>query len=363
MHSIHDQVLGFIDDAGSDSFDAMALAVFSHLFESVAPYRRYCQTRGRTPDNMTDWRQIPPVPIQAFRETELCCGSPERMFLSTGTTAGAAHRSRHRLPDLRLYRRAALGGLRRFLFPDEPSIRIVSLVPPVSAAPESSLAQMAAWAIEEFGSTGSTYALGDEGLDFDRLAALLHESESTGELCCLMTTTGALIRFLDFAREHDLVFRLPHGSRLMDTGGAKGAPRPLSPRGVLHACWHTLAVPGYFCVNEYGMCELSSQFYDNVVIERWNGRVGRRHKVGPHWTRTLVLDPVSLAPAAVGELGVLCHYDLANAGTAMAVLTEDVGFAVGDGFELAGRAEGAEARGCSLSLAEWERADTGGSAG
>ncbi len=77
-------------------------------------------------------------------------------------------------------------------------------------------------------------------------------------------------------------------------------------------------------------------------------------KNGPHWTRTRVVDPASLLAAPEGVSGLLCHFDLANAGTAMAILSEDVGRQTGDGFELLGRASGAEARGCSLALAEWE---------
>ena len=73
--------------------------------------------------------------------------------------------------------------------------------------------------------------------------------------------------------------------RIMDTGGDKGAPRRLSRNGLLHACWSTFAVPGYFVVNEYGMAELSSQFYDNVIAERFAGRHCARCKVGPHWSR------------------------------------------------------------------------------
>jgi len=140
----------------------------------------------------------------------------------------------------------------------------------------------------------------------------------------------------------------------MDTGGDKGAPRRLSRQGIFHACWNTFALPGYFCVNEYGMTELSSQCYDNVIRERVRGVHCRRLKVTPPWMRTLVLDPTTLEPVDSEATGLLCHYDLANAGTVMPVLTEDVGRRVDGGFEIVGRAVGAEARGCSLALAEWD---------
>ena len=57
------------------------------------------------------------------------------------------------------------------------------------------------------------------------------------------------------------------------------------------------------------MAELSSQFYDNVIAERFHGRFRPRYKVGPHWVRTRVLDPESLRPVDSGERGILCHSD------------------------------------------------------
>jgi hypothetical protein len=140
----------------------------------------------------------------------------------------------------------------------------------------------------------------------------------------------------------------------MDTGGDKGAPRSMSRKGILHSVWQTFAIPGYFCVNEYGMAELSSQFYDNVIRDREAGRFAHRAMAGPEWARTRVLDAATLADKPAGEAGLLCHVDLANAGTAMCVLTEDIGRQVEGGFELIGRARDAEARGCSLALADFK---------
>ncbi len=356
VHPLHDQVLAFIDDPARGTFEDLALAVFAHQFDCCEPYRQYCVGRGQTPLTVAHWRDIPAVPVQAFKRTALSCGPPERIFLSTGTTAGPAQRSRHMIPDLRLYRRSAVAGLRAFLFPDVARMRLISLIPSVDQQPQSSLAQMVAWAMEEFGDNGSGYAVSESGVEFKRGIDLLRAVERSGDPCCLMTTTGALLHFLDHLHARGLAFRLPHGSRLMDTGGDKGAPRRSSRRGLLHACWNAFAVPGYFCVNEYGMTELSSQFYDNVLADRFAGRHRKRFLVGPHWTRTLVLDPQTLTPSGPSARGLLCHFDLANAGSALAVLTEDVGRAGDGGFELLGRASGAEARGCSLSAAEWEAA-------
>jgi hypothetical protein len=63
-----------------------------------------------------------------------------------------------------------------------------------------------------------------------------------------------------------------------------------------------------------------------------------------------VVSPVTLEPLARGERGLLRHFDLANVGSVSALQTEDVGVEVGVGFEILGRASGAEARGCALLL-------------
>jgi hypothetical protein len=356
VHAIHDQVLRFISTP-SDSFDELAQAVFTHQFDTIEPYRRFCERRGFTPSATRSWREIPPVPVSAFKEGDLACGPPERTFLSTGTTRGKQGRARHLMPDLRLYHAAAVAGMRRFLFPDVTRISLLSLVSPVAATPDSSLSQMVDWAIEEVGGVKVALGTTTDGIDYNGCVAALRASESTGEPICMMATTAGLIHFLDHCSARSLTFRLPHGSRLMDTGGSKGTPRPISRKGILQACWKTFAIPGYFCVNEYGMTELSSQFYENVITNRVHGVFAHRALVGPPWTRVRFLDPTTLAEVPRGERGLVCVYDLANVATAFALLTEDIGRELkeGPGFELYGRVTDAEARGCSLSAAEWQR--------
>jgi hypothetical protein len=353
-HPIHDAVLRFISDPGSARFETLALEVFAHQFECVPAYRHVCERRGTTRAVVRDWRDIPPVPALAFKHLDLGCAEPQRVFLTTGTSSGAGQRGRHAMPDLRLYHAAALAGMSEFLFPDVEAMPILSLVAASAECPDSSLAQMIAWALEHFGRVPGNQVFASAGqLDFAGFTAALRQSERDGVPVCIMTTTGALVRFFDHCRVQGVAFRLPHGSRLMDTGGSKGAGRPLSAAGVLYACWNTLAIPGYFCVNEYGMTELSSQYYDTVIRDRYAGRFTRRAKAGPHWLRPRVLDPGSLREVPAGQPGLLCHFDLANAGTVLAVLTEDVGYTVENGFVITGRMAGADARGCALALADF----------
>ena len=105
------------------------------------------------------------------------------------------------------------------------------------------------------------------------------------------------------------------------------------------------------------MTELSSQLYDNVIRDRYP-----RPRHAPRESRTaLVAHPGpgsghACAKSPPREKGILCHVDLANAGTAVAVLTEDIGRLTADGLHLIGRVSGAEARGCSLAVGEFVEA-------
>jgi hypothetical protein len=57
-----------------------------------------------------------------------------------------------------------------------------------------------------------------------------------------------------------------------------------------------------------------------------------------------------------GQPGILVHTDLANYNSVTSILTEDVGVATDNGFILLGRAQGAQAKGCSLAVDDFLQA-------
>src|SRR5262245_64797001 len=97
------QVLDFIHNPDGKDFNALALAVFAYQFEHNLPYQRFCAARGRTLGTVTRWQDIPAVPTVAFKELDLTCGPPEKIFLTSGTSRGPEKRGRHLVPDLHLY--------------------------------------------------------------------------------------------------------------------------------------------------------------------------------------------------------------------------------------------------------------------
>lgn len=346
-------VASFIAEPHPERFDSLALDVFRFQYEHNALYRRFCDRRGRVPGNVERWRDIPAVPTSAFK-AELSIDTPApgegRVFVTSGTTRGRENRGRHRVPDLELYRRAALSSFERWVLPDDARPRFLVLAPALEEEPSSSLCQMIDWLAVEFGAGAPEYFVSGGAVDVSRLAWRLRELEPIREPILLIGVTYAFIRVLDACVPSERRFRLPYASRVVDTGGTKGRSRPMSRNGLLRAYWELFGVPGYYVSNEYGMTEMCSQFYDDAIRNHVLGRKRDRAKIPPPWVRTLVVSPETLEPVAPGERGLLRHLDLANAGSVAALQTEDIGALVGEGFEVFGRAEGAELRGCSLLI-------------
>jgi hypothetical protein len=342
----------FIAAPDAARFPALALEVFRFQYEGNEPYRRFCDRRRRSPQNVVDWTEIPAVPVTAFKHAELVVSGlgTGTVFLTSGTTQGAEQRGRHHVPDPSIYRAAALAHFERCVLPDGIRPRFVVLAPSLAEQPQSSLCQMIEWLAEAFASGPAEYFVADGNVRGDALARRLRELEPAREPLLVLGVTYALIQFLDRCQAAGERLRLPYGSRIVDTGGTKGRSRPMSRNGLLRAFWDLFGVPGYMVANEYGMTEMCSQFYDDAIVNHFAGRKSDRAKLAPPWVRTQIVSSDRFEPVTAGERGLLRHFDLANVGSVSALQTEDVGAAVGDGFEIAGRAVGAEARGCALLL-------------
>ncbi|HEU4456277.1 MAG TPA: hypothetical protein VFR81_24640 [Longimicrobium sp.] len=337
-----------LDDA---EFDALARGVFAHQYACNAPYRAFCDRRGATPETVGRWTEVPAVPTDAFKATALVCGDPAAatVFRTSGTTLGAEQRGAHYMPELALYDASLRAGFAARLLPDGARPRFVSLVPRPAELPDSSLSHMAGEVAAAFGAGEAGWFVSpDGGIAHGPLAEALRAAEAAGEVVCVLGTAFAFVHWLDALAGRGERFRLPPGSRVMDTGGFKGRSREVGREELYGMIEDRLGISPAWCVNEYGMTEMSSQFYDGVA-----GRaapVAERLHAGPPWVRTQAADPETLRALPHGEVGVLRHWDLANLHSVMAIQTADLGVTSPGGFRVIGRARGAEARGCSLAM-------------
>jgi hypothetical protein len=321
-------VLAWIECPESAALGDVLLEV--HAFQRTAnpAYGAYC-AQFPTP---RCWQDIPALPQRLFKETALRSfpsAETSRTFRTSGTT-GEGY-GEHHFRSLRLYEAAATRGWIRARLDGR---RVLALLPPSADAPHSSLSQMASWLCP------------DEKAFFMR-----NGRGKWGELSANLTMTeesvvlfGTALAFLDwFETLGDQTIALPPGSLAVETGGYKGTRREL-PKADLYAQFTArLGLTGPDVINEYGMTELSSQFYARGV--------GTPHEAPP-WARGLVIEPGTGAEVAEGETGVLRLFDAANLWSVCAVQTQDLAIRRGENFELIGRDPAALPRGCSRTADE-----------
>jgi hypothetical protein len=201
---------------------------------------------------------------------------------------------------------------------------------------------------EENNFFGRAGADGSWTLDADAAISVL--SKSDGKPHLILGTAFSFVFLLDTLAEKNLRLKLPAGSRVLETGGYKGRSRTM-PKAELHRLiTERLGVTAENIICEYGMSELSSQAYDSPWTKIQSVKSGRVFQFPP-WARARVISPENGRAVAEGETGLLQVFDLANVFSVMAILTEDLAVRRGDGFELIGRAQLAEPRGCSLMTA------------
>jgi hypothetical protein len=350
-------LLAFIaaDNADDDAFNAMALDLFAYQFENNTPFRKFSMQRGRTPRTAKTWRDIPAVPINAFKELTLSCCPPEqaaRIFMTSGTTnEGIRGKSHH--PTLAVYDASMLKNFKHRFMSDLDHIDMGILFPTEDVMPNSSLAHYLALAIGNLGGPDSHYMMRHGGLEFDLIFAEVERAVATGVPYALLGASYSFVPMLDEMRRRGKTFALPAGSRMFDTGGFKGQSRDVALDDFYNQLSTGFGVPRSCCVNMYGMTELSTQFFD------WGNETCPSVKSGPHWIRSRAINPLTGQDVPRGEPGVLVHCDLAHFNIVSTILTEDSGFETDGGFVLLGRADGEEARGCSMAVKEFLKAAQG----
>ncbi len=342
-------------------FDRLAMALFGLQFEHNAPYRRFCEAKNANIQTVQSWRDVPAMPVAGFKELDMTSLRAEqrlRVFHSSGTTGQSPSRHFHDAESLSLYEASLLpwfcahGVPEANISPDSlfSKMRFLSLAPPPDEAPHSSLAHMFDAIHRAIGSTDARFTGrvekdGSWRIDFTQTLAVLQESAASGRPLALLGTAFNFVHLLDYLQANRLRFRLPIGSRVMETGGYKGRARALAKTELHALITELLGIAPTHIICEYGMSELSSQAYDAVT-----GQAAGRPRLFrfPPWARAQIISPENGREAETGETGLIRVFDLANARSVMAVQTEDLGIQRDGGFELLGRAALTEARGCSL---------------
>jgi hypothetical protein len=302
--------------------EAVALQLFRYQAAHCPPYAAYLAALGCQAAQVRRVANVPFLPIEFFKthdvRTDPAAWEPQEVFRSSGTTL--QQRSRHLVREPQLYRdnaarifEATYGPLNSWIF--------LGLLPSYLEQGESSLVAMVADFAQRSGQRQAAFFLRDHaGL----LKALAEAKRTPGRRVMLFGVTYAL---LDLAAEVGAAPEL-QGITVLETGGMKGRRREMI-REELHQELQQAFGPAPIH-SEYGMTELLSQAYSPQL-------------------QVLLRDPAD--PFSVGEDradGAINVVDLANVDSCAFIETKDLArWHPGGAFEVLGRLDNSDIRGCS----------------
>jgi hypothetical protein len=310
-----------------EEFNAIALKIFRYQLEFNKIYRQFIESAGISIRSTTDYREIPFMPIEFFRNHDIICGetSGGKTFLSSGTTGSV--QSRHNVLDINVYEISLLRGFELFYGPPS-AYHILGLMPSPEENPSSSLVYMVNTLIGRGTDRQSGFFLHD----FTKLKSVLNRLASTSDKVMLIGLSYALLDFI-----HAFHISFP-GLIVMETGGMKGRKRELIREELHHELCEGFGVRKIH--SEYGMTELLSQAYSH----------GDGIFQCPPWMKILIREPNDpFRHVSAGISGGINVIDLANYHSCSFIATQDIGKSYADGsFEVLGRFAYSDTRGCNL---------------
>lgn len=316
--------------SGDEAFNELALKIFRFQYETNAIYHEFSNLLCKDPVNTCHYLQVPFLPISLFRDQKIISGDdPEydKIFTSSRTTGSIP--SRHYIKDLKLYQESFTRSFK--LFYGEPEkFRFLALLPGYLERQGSSLVYMLDYLIRKTGRNGSGFFLHDMA----SLKNQLLEQRSDPGTTILFGASYALI---DFAENFPVDIS---GVTVMETGGMKGRRKEMIREELHNILCRGLNVERIH--SEYGMTELLSQAYSS----------GKGIYSTPPWMKILIRDVNDpLQFLSYGQTGGISIIDLANLYSCSFIATQDLGILHEDGsFEVMGRFDDSDARGCNLMV-------------
>ncbi|GEM_PF-167864 len=326
----------FVKAIQSDSlekdFESLSIKLFEFQFWNNPIYQKYVNLLNVELDQVTCIQEIPFLPISFFKshrvQTGVHPGDP-MIFRSSGTTGQSP--AQHIVPDVDLYTKNAVRGFTSAFSDPLKDMYFLGLLPSYLERNDASLVYMA----QEFADQSKPLPKHFFLNDFEALSVTLNRLLSDETPVVLLGVTFAL---LDFARQYPGDYK---GLTVIETGGMKGH----GPELVRPALHRELKenLRGVNISSEYGMTELMSQAYwkDGYFEAAPTMRVFPRE----------ITDP--LAVAAWEQSAALNIVDLANIDSCSFIASSDLGRVQPGGkkFEVLGRMDHAEIRGCNLMYA------------
>ncbi len=323
--NIQTQIFSINNDS---DFTKLALEVFQIQYDDNVVYREFCELLNTQVRDVNALQQIPFLPISFFKSHKVITGNREieEIFTSSGTTGSFT--SNHHVTDISLYGESFRKGFSKF-YGNVEDYTILALLPSYLDRAGSSLIFMVDGLINDSKSDKSGYYLHD----LDALVAQIKKIDGSKKAILL----GVTYALLDLIEKEKLSLK---NTIVMETGGMKGKRREM-----VRTELHEILKEGFGVTeihSEYGMTELLSQAYS----------IGKGIFNCPPWMKVLIRDtedPFGCVPN--GKTGGINVIDLANLNSCAFIATEDLGRSQTDGgFEVLGRFDNSEIRGCNLMV-------------
>ena len=323
-------IKNFISAIHSQSFfdwKEVALEIYNWQRVSNPIYQSFLKYLNKNHE-LTDIEQIPFLPIQFFKSQDVKSGDfiPELIFKSSGTTQ--QQRSKHLVSDSLWYQTVSSTIFQKQFGPLKDSV-VIALLPNYLAAGDSSMVYMANHFMQE-----SAHSLNGFYLeDYNSLKDKLKDAIKLNEKIIFIGVPYALIDFsahFTFDNYNQLI--------LIETGGMKGKRQEMSKEKLHRILKNNFNINTLY--SEYGMTELLSQCYTT-------GKLSFQESSTMKIKITEINDPFTKQkPRKTGQVNVI---DLANIFSCSFIQTGDLGiYDEHNQFEIIGRMNNAEIRGCNL---------------
>ena len=310
-------------------FKKQCLDIYHFQYQNNYVYQNYCNMICENPININEINKIPFLPISFFKTKKiLSVDKFEKVFYSSGTTTKS--RSKHFISDLKLYQESLISNF-RLNYGEINQYTIIALLPNYYENKDSSLIYMADKLIHLTKSNESGFYLDN----YSKLSKKLIELDIKNERkTILIGVPYALLDLIDFNQ-----FQL-NNTIIMETGGMKGKRKEMVRKELHEKLKLGFGVKKIH--SEYGMTELLSQAYSQ----------GDGIFKTPFWMKAFIRDINDAQNLDFNKKsGAINIIDLANYNSCSFIATDDMGkFVNDDEFEVIGRIDNSDLRGCNLLI-------------
>lgn len=313
-------------------FLAESLRVFKYQYENIEVYRNFVSYLNIKPGEVTKLEEIPFLPIEMFKNHSVLDKNvtTDLFFQSSGTTQ--MNLSKHFIADENIYQESIYKSFEEFIGKPEDFI-FLGLLPSYLEKLNSSLIYMVDYLMKKSAKPENGYFLYNHSDLFELLNTIKDKK------VILFGVSFALLDFLDYCHSERSEESLNFLENLVviETGGMKGRKEEMTKDELLGILKNGFKTDKIY--SEYSMTELLSQAYS----------LGNNEYDCPSWMRIMIRnteDP--FAYEKEGRTGAINIIDLANIHSCSFIATQDLGKIIGDKFQVLGRIDHSDIRGCSL---------------